>query len=394
MVAGLSLAVIHPVTQAAEACTEYVCSKDTQDEDSFLRCVKEKSACLQGKIDETRQQKITLSNTIGILNNQIQVQELQIAQTQAEISRLETDIADLTTRLTGLEISLDKLSNLLIERISAQYRQQQTEPGILSVVSQSLNLSLRQLKYLQLSQQHLGDLMQKAETQRLDYDQQKLLKEQKQTEVEAKRQQLESQQYELTAQRTGQQQLLNETNNNEARYQAELAKTTAELQAIQSIIAGRGSESEVGTVAQGDTIASIILGASTCSTGTHLHFEVVKDGAHRDPAAYLKSIDATWNNSPDGPFGFGGDWDWPLRDPAKINQGYGMTWYARVRRSYGGAPHTGIDMVSKSGSNSILAVKPGKLYRGSIACGGGQLRYVKLDHQDDGYSTYYLHVNY
>jgi murein DD-endopeptidase MepM/ murein hydrolase activator NlpD len=122
---------------------------------------------------------------------------------------------------------------------------------------------------------------------------------------------------------------------------------------------------------------------------------VVKDGSHQNPASYLKPISVVWSNDPDEPFGFGGDWDWPLNDPARINQGYGMTWYARVRRAYGGSPHTGIDMVSKtSGDLTVKAVKDGELFRGSIKCGGGHLRYVKVAHKDSNLSSYYLHVNY
>ena len=71
-----------------------------------------------------------------------------------------------------------------------------------------------------------------------------------------------------------------------------------------------------------------------------------------------------------------------------------MTWYARVRRAYGGAPHTGIDMVSKDGNLTVKTVKDGVAFRGSIKCGNGQLRYVKVEQKEDGLSTYYLHVNY
>lgn len=381
--------------QAAEACSQYSCDKDSQDEDDYLECIKDKSSCLEGKIAEVREQKNTLSNTISILNGQIQVQELQISQTLAEISKLQGEIEELSTRIAGLEISLDRLSEILIERIGAHYKHQTSTPAALRLLTNDMGHSLRQFKYLQLSQQHLGGVMRQAESQRLTYDQQKALKEEKQTQVQAKQNQLEQQQNQLTSQRADQQTLLTQTQNDEARYQAELAKTTAELDAIQSIIAGRGDESEAGSVEKGEKIASIIPGASTCSTGSHLHFEVVKDGSHRNPANYLKGIEASWNNSPDGPFGFSGDWDWPVDNPAKINQGYGMTWYARVRRAYGGAPHTGIDIFSKtSGNYTVKAVKDGTLYRGSIPCAGGQLRYVKVEHDSGDYSTYYLHVNY
>jgi murein DD-endopeptidase MepM/ murein hydrolase activator NlpD len=166
----------------------------------------------------------------------------------------------------------------------------------------------------------------------------------------------------------------------------------AESGAIKSIVAGRGEEIKIGEVKEGDKIATIIQGASPCSNGTHLHFEVVKNGSHENPANFLKSISITWNNSPDGSFGFSGDWNWPLINPAKLNQGYGMTWYARVRRAYGGAPHTGIDIVSQTGDLTVKAVKDGTLYAGAIGCGGKNLNYVKVEHKDSDLSTYYLHV--
>jgi hypothetical protein len=69
-----------------------------------------------------------------------------------------------------------------------------------------------------------------------------------------------------------------------------------------------------------------------------------------------------------------------------------MTYYAANLRYYGGGPHTGLDMINP-GNLTVKAVKPGTLFLGSIACGGGTLRYVHVK-QDDNYDTFYLHVNY
>lgn len=382
--------------QAAENCEQISCNKNTQSEEDFLSCSKKKQSCWEGNIREAQSAANTLSNTISILNGQLRVQELQIDQTIAEIATLERQVNDLSNRIEGLNLSLDRLTTVLVKRVDEHYKTGRTNAPFLLLISDSFNEFLTSYKYIKLTEAQTAEAMQRAETQKIDYDQQKTLKEEKQAEVLKKKAALEQQQQTLNKQRSEQQFLLQETKNNEARYQSELAKTLAELEAIQSIIAGKGDETKVSDVKQGDTIASIIVGASPCSTGTHLHLEVVKDGVHRDPAGYLKSIDATWNNQPDGSFGFGGDWDWPVNNPAKINQGYGMTYYARVKRSYGGAPHTGIDMVSKdSGNNTVKAIKDGALYRGSIKCGGGLLRYVKVEHANDkSISSYYLHVNY
>ncbi|HYD35350.1 MAG TPA: hypothetical protein VD999_04745 [Vitreimonas sp.] len=380
---------------AAGNCDDIKCSKDSQSEDDYLSCNKQKQSCWEEKIHEAQNASITLNSSISILNGKIQVQELQIDQTLTEIAQLEKQIVDLTKRIAGLDLSLDRLTDILIKRVQEQYKRRKISPLAILLNSTSFNHSLNQYKYVKLAQEQTADAMQQAEVQKQTYDEQKALKETKQTEVERKKVQLERQQGDLTKQRAEQQYLLQETKNNEAVYKRELEKTMAELEAIQSIIAGKGEENKTGEVKQGDQIATVIVGASPCSTGSHLHFEVVKDGGHRDPAGYLKGVDAAWSNSPDGSFGFGGDWDWPVNNPARINQGYGMTYYARVKRAYGGAPHTGIDMISKDGGEyKVKAVKPGTLYRGSIKCGGGLLRYVKVEHKDDGFSTYYLHVNY
>ena len=381
-----------PQAFAAENCENISCNKDA---DNYLECIKDKQSCWSQKIDEAQKSEVTLSNTISILNGQISVQELQIEQTQAEISKLERQIQELSTRIEGLNVSLDQLTTVMVKRVGEQYKKRYTNP-FLSLISRiSLSRAVSEYEYLKRARIQTVDAMHRAESQRQTYDQQRALKEEAQTLLEQKRAQLQAQQNKLTQQRKEQEYLLTETRNNESRYQKELASTLAELEAIQSIIAGRGSETKVKEVNQGDGIASIIPSPSACSTGAHLHFEVVKDSADRDPSGYLKGIDAEWSNQPDGPFGFSGSWEWPVNNAARITQGYGMTYYARVYRAYGGQRHTGIDMVSKDNGNyQVKAVKPGSLYRGSIACGGGTLRYVRVEHKEDGISTYYLHVNY
>jgi len=374
----------------AIACEEFQCQSGGED----LTCFEDKKKCLEENLNQTQQQRVTLTNTISIINGKVQIQEIQIQQTESEIAILTAQISDLTQRIGGLNLSLDRLTTLLVERVQQEYKQHRVNP-ILFLLDKNGSPSsfFSKLKYLQQAREQTAIAMERAESQRLLYDEQKLSKEQKQEEIALKQEKLEKEQQILAKQRAEQQYLLAETKNNESVYQAALAKTLAEINAIQSIIAGKGSESKVGNVSSGDVIASIISGSSVCSTGTHLHFEVVKDKVNRDPAAYLSSADIAWSNSPDGSFGFGGGWDWPVFDPARITQGYGMTYYARVRRAYGGAPHTGIDMVSKAGDYRVRAVQDGVLSRGSIACGGGNLRYVKVE-QSDGISTYYLHVNY
>ena len=234
--------------------------------------------------------------------------------------------------------------------------------------------------------------MHELEKSRLDYDQQKTTKEEKQAEVEALKLNLEKQQKQLLAQQAAKKQLLAETRNSEVRYQTLLEKAVAELRAIESIIAGKGTEVEVRDVSEGEVIASVMTSGPNlhaCSSGPHLHFEVVKNKTHQNPFSYLSSKNLTWGNS-DSPQNGTGSWNWPLNDIIRITQGYGRTSYSSI---YANNTHTGIDMVNTS-DYSVKSVKKGKLYRGGVQCRDGTLQYVHVDHADDDLDTYYLHVNY
>lgn len=392
-----------PVTLADDTNQEIDQIEEDQDEnsngedqeaqlDEDLDQKKEEIEQLKDKLQEVQGQKQTLASTINYLDNKIQLTQAQIAETQAQLRLLHRQIIDLTGKISILDASLDEVSQLLVNRVNQTYKRSRIHPIFAVLASHDMSSMLKRYKYLQMVQENDREVLYQMEATRADFDNQKALKEAKQEELDTLNAQLENQQTSLAQQQQDKQALLEITRNDEKRFQSELAQKLAELEAIQSIIAGKGDETEVGGVDQGEVIAQVIPGASTCSSGAHLHFEVARDSTHRNPANYLENKSVVWDNGPDAPFPFTGDWDWPLNSPVRITQGYGMTFYAATMRYYNGAPHTGIDMVNNR-DYSVKAVKDGTLFRGAIACGGGTLRYVRVEHDQD-LSTYYLHVNY
>lgn len=352
---------------------------------------KKEIEAIQQELNRLQGEKQTLSTTIKFFDNKIKLTEAQIKQTEQELDQVNQDIIRLTGEIIRLDSSLEELTAQLVHRINQSYKESRVSPYLSFLVSNHLNQLINRMKYLQVTEKHHRNLIYQLETTRTDFDHQKTLKEEKQQQLNTLTEKLESQKKSLASQQKSKQQLLEMTKNDERRFQQELKQKLAELEAIQSIIAGKGDEKEVGNVEEGNTIASIIPGPSACSSGAHLHFEVIKDNNHRNPADLLSPKSVTWDNSPDSPFNFSGSWRWPLDDPIRITQGYGMTFYASVVRYYGGNPHTGIDMINSD--LKVKSVKKGKLLRGAIACGGGTLRYVKVQ-QEDGIDTYYLHINY
>lgn len=393
-----TILVFFSLVQPVFACDEYQCDDKKQDTDNYLSCLANKKTCLESKLADVKQKKSTLTNVISVIVGKINLQQVNITQTLAQIAQLENEISLLEERITTLNLSLEQLTEMLLERVRAIYKKQLLAPLPQLTRSNNANNHWISSKYVAKASEQTAVIMHKAETQRQLYDAQKKRKEEVQVALEEKRALLEQQRLELASQKAAQQKVLNETNNSEAEYQRQLSAVVAEYQAIQAIIAGGGTENKVGSVKVGDKIASVIVGRSCNSSNTHLHFMVTKNGATVSPFTFLKSIEnsncsGSSCGSGDGDaFNPSGDWSWPLSGPIRLSQGYGMTWAVRhtwVSRIY--SFHNGIDITGSS--TSVQAAADGELIRGSFTGGNCQLRYVKIDH-GDGLFSWYLHVNY
>lgn len=226
-----------PTPLQAQACEDVQCDSDDR------QCLEQKKQCLEAKIAETRRQAATLRGAIEILNGQISLQQLQVNQTLAEIGQLEDEISDLSTRIEGLSISLDRLGAVLIERVRSQYKQSRSSPELRLLGSESFSSLITQMKYMLLAQRQTVDTMERTENQRLEYDEQKRLKEEKQAEVEVKRRQLEGERAALAQKRSEEQHLLTITNNSEQRFQSLLAEANRQLLAFRGFVTSRGGAS-------------------------------------------------------------------------------------------------------------------------------------------------------
>lgn len=346
---------------------------------------------LQSKISELQGQEKTLSSQIAVMDNQISLTELKIASVEQQITDLTLDIDTTTKKISKLEGSLDNLTKVLINRIKATYIAGSASSFQILLASSDVSDFVERANYLRIAQAHDKKLIYDTVQAKNDYSNQKTIFEDKKEQVEALKAELVAYTTQLDREKAGKAALLAETKGSEAEYQRRLQIALSEQRAISAIVSGGGNAVNVGSVKEGDVIGTVIPSSSPCSTGAHLHFEIHKDGSLQDPSGYLSNKSVTWDNAPDGQFGFSGSWNWPLSDPIYIEQGYGMTSYAQ-RGSYNGGPHTGIDMYSPN--LAVRAVKDGTLYRGSYGgCyGGGQLLFARVD-QSDGAQTYYLHIN-
>jgi peptidoglycan hydrolase CwlO-like protein len=354
----------------------------------------EKAARLTSEIERYQKEIDRLKSEATSLSNQIAQYDAQIHLTELKITQIEEKVEILAGRIVQLDASLQSLTNAFEERAVATYKMSRFSEAYFLLSANDLDSMVSSYHYLKRIQEEDRSLVQRLQNAQDTYKQEKAEQEDLQKELQGQRQVLGNQ-------KTAKGKLLQETKNNEAKYQQLLAAARSEFEAIQAILAGKGQETEVGKVSQGQRIASIIQGPSCNSSGSHLHFIVSKNGVTSNPFQSLKSgVDAencsgsSCGSSDGDAFNPSGSWDWPIAPRIKYSQGYGATW--AVKNTYVGRIynfHNGIDI--NGTSPEVRAVRPGTMYRGSYGGSGGcRLRYVRVHHDEGDIDTFYLHINY
>jgi len=321
------------------------------------------------KLTSTREQKGNLTSQIQLTNTRVELARVRIQKTHHDIEATQNEIGQLTGKIEQLNTTLDHLTVILLQKIVQGYKNKGA--SMLDVLlSPEASTLTNQLKYIQIAQENDRLLALRTQQVKVNFSEQKTLREDKKTELEKLEKDLGLQEDDLKNQISQKNVLLEQTKNDEKKYQQLLSQALAEFQAINKAVE---LGQKVGDVKKGDPIALVgNTGYPYCSTGAHLHLEVRQGGAWVNPANYL-----------------GSQWIWPISEPIEITQGYGVTPWS-WRYSYSGGIHTGYDMVSRS-SDVIRAVADGTLYSSSQNCGGAVIKIKYIDHGND-LMSFYLHV--
>lgn len=343
----------------------------TPDTSSKATDLQSKIKEFQGKITELQGQKKTLSSQLAVMDNQIKLSEFRISSSKDEIEQLTGDIEIATSKVTKLEGSLDKITQILLKRISASYMQSNVQPFEILLASNSMSDTLARSQYLKIVQRNDQKLLMQTVQAKSDYQNQKTIFEEKKKKVEALQKQLEAFTEQLDAQKQEKQNLLAATKNSESEYQKRLADAQKELQQIQKAAKSLVS-TEPRTVKRGEVIG--YMGNSGYSFGAHLQFGVynITSLAQYDyysnaesPANVLEGKNVNWDTGCGGdPIGQNstgnGSFTWPMAtDNLTITQGYGQTCYSNVY--YRGKPHPGFDMYNNV-DTEIRAADDGQAY--------------------------------
>lgn len=343
--------------------------------------VTERITCYENNINKLKDSGKTLSSQISQFDAQIKLTTLKIQKTEEQISLL-------SGRIDQIEGSLGSLNQAFSERAVETYKMARIEdPLLLLISSDNLNEAFNRFSYLKKIQEGDRSLLNRLQTAKDTYNNEKI-------DQEDLQKQLETQQKQLNTQKLAKKTLLDQTKSDEKRYQALLNQALAEKAAIENALV---SGTKVGPVKAGDPIA--LVGNTgwhpdpykSCSTGKHLHFEVRKNNVWTDPTQYLQNKTIQDDEKKTQANVGSGSWPWPIQDPIRLTQHYGQTpWSWRYK--YSGGIHTGFDMVSST-SDVIKAPADGNLFKYSSLCtaGGNYINIVYIDHGSD-VVTFYLHV--
>jgi peptidoglycan hydrolase CwlO-like protein len=205
----------------------------------------------QRKLDELRQQKNTLFSQIQYMDTQIYLTSLRIQETEDKITSTQKEIEALASRIEGLDSSLDYLSKLLLNKITEGYKQRSVSVFSLLLDSGNANDFLNRIKYLKIAQNNNQKLLIQVQQTKLNFEEQRTLREEKKMELDNLIDTLGEQKSNLDNQKAAKQKLLTDTQNDENTYQKLLSEAQKQLSAFKSFVQSSGANSTISANAFG-----------------------------------------------------------------------------------------------------------------------------------------------
>ena len=205
----------------------------------------------QQRLTEIRQEKNTLSSQIQYMDTQIYLTQLRIEDTEKKVIQTQKEIETLGSRIEGLDSSLNYLTKLLLEKVIEGYKQRS-----LSIIDYLLNTNnaedfLVRVKYLKTTQNNNQKIVVQVQQAKINFEEQKKLREEKVAQLDNLKNQLDIQKQELDNQKHAKQKLLADTQNSENAYQDLLARAQRQLQAFKSFVQSSGASSVISANAFG-----------------------------------------------------------------------------------------------------------------------------------------------
>lgn len=400
IIALLSLFFLIGLFNSSRTLADSSCSSN--DPCSLVSSAYERVNCYTNIVNICALQRESMVAQVAYLSGKIELSKAKIEAAKEKIISLEKEIESISDKISKLENSLTKISGMLIDRIVATYKF--GDFNLLNAVLTSTRFSnfINRYKYIQTVQAHNRRLLFQIQNSKVNFQDQKILREDKKVELDQTRKNLEKEQVTLAVQKKEKEIFLVTTKNSEDKYRSELASAKKEAEGIQqaaSLLSSAGIAKHVG---RGEVVG--VMGNTGFSTGAHLHFAVYNlneadmnkfnfNSGYDNPVSVLGNRnllfeanacdDVSPSEKTNKTIGTG-SWEWPMAGPT-ISQCYGHTpWSWR----YQAGIHNGLDMWDDD-NKMVKAVEEGNAYtyRGGQSAGNGVFIFHK-----NGKMTLYWHL--
>lgn len=182
----------------------------------------------QAQINAKQNEKASLNNQLSLIDTKLAKTELEIEETSLEISKLNLEVQKIELDAENLDNKIGKQKEQISGLLRLIYKQEQVTTLEALLLNDTLSGFLNQIKYLQNTNEKLGESISDLKVQKEKLEKSRALLQSKNEDANALKLKLEDKKDNLNYEQNQKTNVLSQTLESETAFQALLAKARAE----------------------------------------------------------------------------------------------------------------------------------------------------------------------